>query len=318
MICVMRMLVTGSSGFVGSALLPRLDAEGHCVRALARDRDRLYAALGDRFDLDAHEIEVVTGDAVTGAGLDDALRDIEVAYYLIHSMERSTDGPFPVRERHAADNFAAAARRAGVRRVVYFGGLLPAQGRASRHLSSRHVVEEVLLAAAPESVALRSSIVIGARSRSFRFLVRLVERMRVVPLPAWRRFRTAPIDARDVIEFMVAAGTSSRVGGMSLDIAGPDVLTYQEMLDGIAEHMLVGRTSLRLSVNLTSVAAPLAAAIAGEDPDLIGPLMEGLAGDLLPRDDRARELLGVRLHSFDSAVERALRELEEIEPLRAR
>ena len=314
----MRTLVTGSSGFVGSALIPRLDAPGHAVRALARNPDRLRAVLGERYEPPPGGLDVVTGDVVTGAGLDAALRDVDVAYYLIHSMERSTDGPFPARERRAAENFAAAARRAGVQRIVYFGGLLPTGTQASRHLTSRHEVEEILLAAAPDSVALRSSIVIGARSRSFRFLVRLVERMPVLALPAWRRYRTAPIDARDVIELLLGAGTSAAVAGQSLDIAGPDVLTYEQIIDGIADHMLVGRSALRLPVTMTPVAAPIAAALASEDPDLIGPLMEGLTGDLLPRDGRAGQLLGVRLHSFDAAVERALRDWETVESLAAR
>jgi uncharacterized protein YbjT (DUF2867 family) len=314
----MHVLVTGSSGFVGSALIPRLQDDGHAVRALARDEARLRRALGERDGAAQHDLDVVIGDVVSGAGLEAALSDVEVAYYLIHSMERSTDGPFPEREHRAGENFAAAARRAGVRRIVYLGGLLPTDRRASRHLASRLAVEEIMLGAAPESVALRASIVIGARSRSFRFLVRLVERLPVLALPAWRRFRTAPIDARDVVELMLGAGSSAAVAGQSLDIAGPEVLTYQAIVEGIADHMLVGRPALGLRVTMTPLAAPIAAAVAGEDPGLILPLMEGLEGDLLPRDRRASELLGVRLHSFDSAVEHALREWESREPLSAR
>ena len=247
-----------------------------------------------------------------------ALAGAEAAYYLIHSMEPSTDGPFAERERRAAQNFAAAARQAGVERVVYLGGLLPRDGRPSPHLASRHAVEEILLDAAPRSVALRASIVIGARSRSFRFLVRLVERLPVLALPAWRDHRTAPLDERDMLEFLVAALDVPEVAGCSLDIAGPDVLSYREMLERIAELMLVNRPVVRLGVNLTPVAAPVAAAVAGEDPELIAPLMAGLEGDLLPRDDRAAGLMGVRLHTFPAAVEHALREWEAIEPLAAR
>ncbi len=168
-----------------------------------------------------------------------------------------------------------------------------------------------------DSLALRASIVIGARSRSFRLLVHLVERMPVLALPAWYKLRTQPIDARDVTE-MLAACATTQLSGRSLDIGGPDVLTYGEMLTGIAELMLVNRPTVRLTVNLTGITARLAAAIAGEDPELVVPLMEGLQGDLLPADDHAAELLGVRLHTFDSAVEHALAEWEESEPLAAR
>ena len=264
-------------------------------------------------------LDFVRGDAITGAGLDEALDGIDVAYFLIHSMEGDGRNGFEDDERAAAENFVTAAQRAGVRRVVYLGGLVPPDRRPSRHLRSRLEVERILLAGLPEAVALRASIVIGARSRSFRFMVHLVERMQIITLPAWREHRTQPIDARDVGSFLLAAATTPHAtGGLSLDIAGPDVLSYGQMIERIADLMLVRRRALRLGRNATPVVAPIAAAIAGEDTGFIAPLMESLAGDLLPRDDRAAALLGVRLHSFDRAVERALREWEAAEPLAAR
>jgi uncharacterized protein YbjT (DUF2867 family) len=313
-----RVLVTGASGYVGAALVPRLQAAGHDVRAFARAPERVAAA-----GLDTAGLDVVVGDAVTGAGLDRALDGVDVAYFLIHSMESGApagagDG-FATRDRRAAEAFARAAQAAGVRRVVYLGGLVPAAQAASPHLASRLEVEQTLLGAAPEALALRASIVIGARSRSFRFLVRLVERVPVMPLPAWRDNRTQPIDGRDVLSFLLAGATSPAVDGpLSLDIAGPDVVTYGELIERIRDALLVGRAPIRLGFNLTPVASRVAAAIAGEDHALIGPLMEGLSGDLLPRDMRAPELLGVRLHRLDAAIERALREWEAVEELRAR
>jgi uncharacterized protein YbjT (DUF2867 family) len=327
----MHVLVTGASGFAGSLLIPRLRSEGHTVRALARDPQRVAQALArlpGPAQASMTELEVVRSDVVSGAGLSSALQDVEVAYYLIHSMERAGEdaAPFADRERVAAERFGEAAAAAGVRRIIYLGGLLPRWSdtgagrrsrRASRHLASRAEVERILLDAVPHSIALRASIVIGAYSRSFRLLVHLVERMPVLTLPAWQRFRTQPIDARDVTE-MLAAAADAPLAGRTLEVGGPDVLTYGEMLAGIAENMLVGRPSLRVGVNLTGITARVAAAIAGEDPELVLPLMEGLQGDLLPADDRAADLLNVRLHSFDSAVESALREWERLEPLAAR
>ena len=303
----MRILVTGITGYVGAALAPRLLAAGHEVVGYARDPSRVTL-----------DVPVVAGDAVAGTGLDEAFDGARVAYYLIHSMEPGDQG-FDVRDRAAAENFAAAAQRAGVERVVYLGGLVPPDRVASLHLRSRLEVEETVIAATPASVALRASVVVGPRSRSFRFLVRLVERLRLLPLPAWRDFRTQPIDGRDVLAFLVAAATSPAAAGKSLDIAGPDVLTYGEVVERIAEHLLVGRAPVRLPFNATPLASRVAATIAGEDHALIGPLMESLEGDLLPRDMRAPELLGVRLHTFDAAVERALRDMEQLgEPLVAR
>ncbi len=346
----MRILVTGASGFVGSLLAPRLLADGHAVRALGRDPMRLAEALerspsptalaqgrGRGSPAGVGEAELVKGDALTGEGLARALSDVEVAYYLIHSMERPralsrTAGrsperagahpsavlPFEDRERIAADTFAEAAVGAGVRRIVYLGGLVgAAPSPPSRHLASRQAVARILLDAIPDSVALRASIVIGARSRSFRFLVHLVERLPVLTLPAWRDFRTQPIDGRDIIEMLVSA-SDAPVGGRFLDVGGPEVVTYGEMLTRIAEIMLVGRPAVGFGLSLTPVAARVAAAIAGEAPELVVPLMEGLQGDLLAGDDHSAELLGVELHSFDSAVEHALGEWEQSEPLAAR
>jgi len=367
----MRILVTGASGFAGSQLIPRLLSDGHAVRALARDPARVELERVVSNSLPTYtKVDILTGDILSGDGLTPALRDVEIAYYLIHSMERPRAGgdvtggratPFPVRERVAAENFAAAAAAAGVRRIVYLGGPTsswiaagehlgehagergaehtsePADERAgghldsgegsllSPHLRSREAVERILREAIPDTVALRASIVIGARSRSFRFLVRLVERMPVLALPAWHSHRTRPIDARDITDMLAAAATVTAVAGSSLDVGGPDMLSYGEMIRRIAELMMLSRPTVGLGVNATPLTARVAAAIAEEDLELVSALMESLRTDLLPgggpRDQshlRAAELLGVDLHSFDSAVECSLREWESVEELAAR
>src|SRR6266540_6952526 len=185
-------LVTGATGYVGSRLIERLVGERRSVRALARDPSRLEPRTG---------VEVVQGDVVAGRGLEAALDGCSAAYYLVHSMEAG-EGDFAERDRRGADNFARAARDAGVERVVYFGGIQPADDGPSPHLSSRLEVEEILLEALPRATALRASIMVGARSDSFRILVRLVERLRVMPFPRWRDNRTQPIDERDAIEYL--------------------------------------------------------------------------------------------------------------------
>ena len=304
----MNVLVTGISGYIGSVLAPALQRDGHTVRGFARRPEKVTL-----------DVPVVAGDVLTGDGLERALEGIEIAYFLIHSMERAGADSFSTRERTGAERFAQAARDAGVRRIVYLGGLAPEGGPRSAHLTSRLAVEEILLSAVPESVALRASIVIGARSRSFAFLVRLVERLPVLALPAWRENRTQPIDERDVIALLVAAATSEAVSGMALDIAGPDVVSYGGLIARIADLMLVDRPAVRFKrLTVTPIAGRVAAAIAGEDPDFIEPLMESLDTDLLPRDSRATQLLKVRLHSLNSAIEHSLAEWEKSEPLAAR
>jgi uncharacterized protein YbjT (DUF2867 family) len=180
-------------------------------------------------------------------------------------------------------------------------------------------VEEILLAAVPGSTALRASIVIGAGSSSFRILVRLVERLRVLPLPRWRRNRTQPIDERDVIEFLARTPQVPAAAGRSLDAAGPDVMTYGRMIERIAEAMGVGRLPVGLGRSLTPPASAVVAAVTGQPLELVRPLMESLETDLLPRDgEDAPRLYGIRPHGFDRALDHALAEWERLEPLGAR
>jgi uncharacterized protein YbjT (DUF2867 family) len=304
----MTVLVTGITGYVGSVLAARLCRDGHPVRGFARSPERVTV-----------DVPVVAGDAVTGEGLTEALAGVDIAYFLIHGMEPATGSGFAAREREAAERFARAARTAGVTRIVYLGGLVPPNGPQSAHLASRLAVEDILFEAVPGSVALRASIVIGARSRSFRFLVRLVERMPVLAYPGWQSNRTAPIDERDIIAMLIRAATSDRVVGRRLDVGGPDVVSYGELIDRIADLMMVGRPAFRFKRwTVTPIASRVAAVIAGEQWQLVGPLMESLDSDLVPKDEEAARLLEVRLHTLDAAIEHALAEWERVEPLAAR
>ena len=265
------------------------------------------------------EVDAVRGDLLTGPGLDEALDGCSTAYYLVHSMEPTANGDFAGRDRRMAEAFGEAAARAGVERIVYLGGIVPHGRPLSPHLHSRLEVEETLLAAVPGSTALRASIVIGAGSSSFRLLVRLVERLRVLPLPRWRNNRTQPIDERDVIEFLARTPQVSDVAGRSLDVAGADVMTYGRMIERIADVMGVGRLPLALGRSLTPPASAVVAAVTGQPIELVRPLMESLETDLLPRDpDEAPRLYGVRPRRFERAVEHALAEWESLEPLGAR
>jgi uncharacterized protein YbjT (DUF2867 family) len=152
--------------------------------------------------------------------------------------------------------------------------------------------------------------------------VRLIERLPLVALPSWRTHRTQPIDERDVIEALARAATVPAAAGRSLDVAGPDVVSYGELIERIRDHLLLKRPLVRVgraaSLPPEAVTSAVAAAIAGERPELVGPLMAGLTDDLLPRDDGAAELLGLRLHALDAAIEHALGEWERSEPLAAR
>jgi uncharacterized protein YbjT (DUF2867 family) len=302
-------LVTGATGYIGGRLVRRLVDEGRNVRALARNPARLEVLAG---------MEPAQGDLLTGAGLTAALEGVSTAYYLVHSMEAADAEDFAERDRRAADAFGRAADTAGVERVVYLGGIAP-QDKLSHHLASRLEVERILLEAVPRSTALRASIVIGAGSASFRLLVRLVERLRVLPMPSWRDNETQPIDERDVIEYLARTPHTPAAAGRSLDVVGPDVVSYGEMIEGIAEAMGIGRMPLGFGATLTPPASAVVSAVTEQPLELVRPLMESLESDVLPRDpDEAARIYGITPRPFSRAVDNALREWEEREELGAR
>ncbi len=304
-------LIVGATGYVGTLLTKALVAEGRPVRALSRH---------PRPVSEGAEVETVRGDVLEDNGLDAALEGCDVAYYLVHSMEAGTTS-FEARDRRAANNFAAACRRTGVDRVVYLGGIAPSD-RPSPHMGSRLEVERILMANLPRATGLRASIVIGAHSPSFRLMVRLVERLPVLPLPPWRHRRTQPVAERDVIECLVRAPLIERTEGQSIDVVGPDVLTYTEILKGIATELAIDRPEVDLPIFTAPAFAAVASAIAGSDLDLVRALMGSLNADVLPRSAEAAKemakLFGVTPLPFPRAVRRALADWEREEPLAAR
>jgi uncharacterized protein YbjT (DUF2867 family) len=304
-------LIVGATGYVGSLLTRALVAEGREVRALSR-RAPLLAP--------PSAVQVVRGDVLNDEGLDSALDGCDIAYYLVHSMEAGASS-FEARDRQAAHNFVAACRRARVERVVYLGGIAPS-GPLSPHMRSRLEVERILMDGLPGATGLRASIIIGAGSPSFRLMVRLIERIPVLPLPPWRERRTQPIAERDVVECLARTPLIGATGGRSIDIVGPDPLSYAEILEGIAAELEVDRPPVKLSLFTAPAFAAVASRIAGSDTDLVRALMGSLGADVLPRSERAveemNELYGLRPLPFMRAVRRALADWEREEPLAAR
>ena len=306
----MKILVTGISGFVGSQLAPALIERGHDVVALARDPKRIDPELRGK-------VEVVRGNALSGDALSQALVDCDAFAWLLHSMEPDSSGiDYSARELNSVRRAIEAAQRSGVERCAYLGGIVPSGGPTSQHLDSRLAVERELLSRLPQSTALRASIVIGAGSRSFRFLVRLIERLPAMPLPAWHSNRTAPADIRDTVEALVRS-LEGEAPGRSLDIACNEVLSYGELIERIADRMLLDRPTIGLPFSLTPIAGRVAAVLAGEQTELIVPLMGSLGDDLIPRNDGLAEL-GIKPHRLDAAIDCALREWEAVEELAAR
>ncbi|MGW6833099.1 SDR family oxidoreductase [Streptomyces sp. NPDC054949] len=221
----LRCLVTGATGYIGGRLVPELLDAGHQVRCLARSPEKL------RDHPWAGRAEVVRGDVVDPRSVGEALRDIDVAYYLVHSL--GTGSGFEDRDRAAARIFAEQAHAAGVRRIVYLGGLTPTGvpiRELSTHLRSRAEVGEIFLASAVPATVLRAAVIIGSGSASFEMLRYLTERLPVMVTPSWVGTRCQPIAVRDVLRYLVGSATMPPEVSRTFDIGGPDVVTYEEMM----------------------------------------------------------------------------------------
>ncbi|AZH23923.1 NAD(P)H-binding protein [Haloplanus aerogenes] len=291
----MHVLVTGATGFVGHHLVPALLDAGHTVTALVRDAQRYDPPPG---------VRVVTGDLLDPGSFDDALTDVDAAYYLVHSMTARDD--FETRDRRAAEHFARAASAAGVPRVIYLGGLGEEQDHLSTHLQSRREVERVLATGDYALTTLRAAIVVGPRSAGFEMVVQLASRLPVMVTPRWVRTPCQPIAVDDVIAYLVGVLDVPATAGETYDIGGPEVLTYAEMLRRTGRHLGHEPIILAVPVLTPRLSAYWVGLMTDVPWSVARPLIEGLKNPVVVRDDRLAHLVPVESTPFDEAVRRAL------------
>ncbi|MGC3000214.1 SDR family oxidoreductase [Streptomyces sp. G35A] len=303
-------LVTGATGYIGGRLVPELLAAGYRVRCLARSPDRL------RDHPWAGRAEVVRGDVTDPASVAAALRGVDVAYYLVHALGTGRD--FEETDRRAARTFGERARAAGVRRIVYLGGLTPAgvpEHELSPHLRSRAEVGRILLGSGVPATVLRAAVVIGSGSASFEMLRHLTERLPVMITPSWVHTRTQPVAVRDVLRALVGSAGMPEDVSRTFDIGGPEVLTYRDMMvryaavAGLPRRAIVPVPVLtpRLSSHWVGLVTPVPAGIAR-------PLTESLRHEVVCREhDIARYVPDPPGHpiGFDQAVRLALKRVRE-------
>lgn len=297
----MRALVTGATGFVGGRLTAALADDGDEVRCLVRDRRRAL-----RLERAGHEIH--EGDVLDPATLRGAGRDVDVAYYLVHSMGRGQRGQdFEASERAAARGFARMAREEGVGRVVYLGGL--GDRPNSKHLRSRHETAQVLADGGPPLTYFRAAMVIGAASESYRTLRHLVERLPVMIAPAWLRTRTQPIAIDDVLDYLRLAPHVPASAGREVQIGGPDVVSYGELLERMA-RVLGKRPRPMIPVPLLSprLSSLWIGLVTPVDTGVAKPLVEGLSTETVVTDASAAAEFEVEPIDIDEALRRAVDE----------
>ncbi|MBK9683827.1 MAG: DUF2867 domain-containing protein [Betaproteobacteria bacterium] len=290
------VLVLGASGYVGTHLVPLLLAQGARVRAAARRLGALQARGWDG-------VETIAADALAPASLDAALQGVQLAYYLVHSMAGGAD--FARRDRQAAQNFAAAAARAGVRRIVYLGGLQP-RGQASAHLASRVETGDVLRQGPVPVTELRAGVIIGPGSAAFEVIRDLVLHLPGMFTPRCVSSRSQPIALDDVLAYLTRLPLLPQAAGASYDIGGPEVLTYKDMM--LQFGALVGRRPLivplpLLKPRLFSHGLPLVTTV---PTPVARALIEGLEHDVLADDAAIHELVPLKLLSYRQAAQAAL------------
>jgi uncharacterized protein YbjT (DUF2867 family) len=294
MMATPRFLVTGGTGYVGGRLLNALLKRPGEIRCLARRPEAIAAREG---------LEVVAGDALDSGAVRRALEGVDVAYFLIHSM--GSPGGFEQLDRRAATIFAAAAREAGVRRIVYLGGLGHGP-ELSAHLASRQEVGRLLASTGVETIELRASIVIGSGSLSFELIRSLTERLPVMITPRWVETKAQPIAIEDLIDYLVAASDLDTDGSEVFEIGGQDVATYGELMREYARQRGLRRVLIRVPVLTPRLSSLWLGLVTPLNARIGRKLIESLPHETVVRDPRALERFSIRPRGYREAIARAL------------
>ncbi len=292
------VLLAGASGYVGGRLIPLLEQQPVVLRCLARNPDKLRPAVKET-------TQVVRGDVLDPSSLDEALRGVHTAYYLVHLMSGSKD--FEKEDRQAATNFAQAATKAGVQRIIYLGGLGDdADPDLSPHLRSRHEVGQILRDSGVETIEFRASLVIGTDSLSFDLVKALTDRLPVMLCPRWLTTPTQPVAVDDVLAYLLAAKDLPPGESCIFEVGCPNVTTYGGMIREYARQKGLRRWLISVPV-LTPYLSSLWLALVTPAAFEVGRhLIEGLKNPTVVRDTKALDVFPIRPMGIREAIQRAL------------
>ena len=297
------ILVTGATGFIGSRLISFLSASGYTVKGLSRkelsDTKNVKYIQADVFDLDQ---------------LKHAMKGIEVAYYLLHSMEGNKDEwqEFASREKIQAQNFLKAATDAGVKRIIYLGGLVNDSLELSPHMRSRKEVGEILASANIPVTELRASLIIGAQGGSYAMLRYLVERLRIMVCPSWVKSIAQPIAVDDVIQYLAECLAKPQTIGKIFEIGGPDKMTYEELMRGYSAYLNKNLFVLQIPFLTTRLSSYWVDLITPVKASLARPLIDSLVHDTIVTDDSITKIIPLRLKSVRESIDIATQEMKSL------
>ena len=301
-----RIAVAGATGFVGHAL----------IEILARQYQVVALTRSSRLSSDSNLNPTSTGvvwkkcDLFSLLDAENALENCDIAVYLVHSMmpnAKLTQGRFEDLDLLLADNFARAAAKAGVKKIVYLGGIIPAERPLSRHLASRLEVEQALASQGVPVLTLRAGLIVGPQGSSAEMMIKLVSRLPVLICPAWTRSQSSPLSLRDVLELLAFAINTPDLEPGHYDVGGPEAIDYQDMLMRTAAVLGVRRRFVSIPFFHPSLSKLWVSVVSGSSISLVGPLVSSLRHSMLPANNKLAELAGVKPLSFEEALKQTLR-----------
>lgn len=296
-----RILLLGASGYIGGRLLPRLIQRGHDVRCLLRNPNKIPPA-------EAKHTTVFKGDVLKPETLPRAFADTDILFYLVHSMSGGKED-FEQRDRRAAQHVGDAARDAGIQRIVYLGGLGRRDAKQTPHLRSRHEVGDILRSSGIPITEFRAAVIVGSGSASFEMTHHLVNRLPVMITPRWVSVRTQPLAIADLLAYLLDAVEKPETSGEIIDIGGPAVLTYREMMGTVARVLGLRRYVLPVPVLTPKLSSYWVNLVTPIPFFLARSLIESVRSETVCENTRASELFDIEPMPFEEAVRRALQKL---------